>query len=183
MGFHHVALASRDLPATHRFYTEACGFELVKAVVAPTDKPGGWAKHVFYDTGTAGDGGLIAFWELHDERMEGKNTAISTGLGFEAWVNHLAFAATDVADLERRRDRWRAHGNDTMQIDHGFCVSTYTMDPNGVLVEWCVDTQPYTQADRDHALAMITATDPGLESPPSPEFFLAKDYVAAAAGV
>jgi catechol 2,3-dioxygenase-like lactoylglutathione lyase family enzyme len=41
MGYHHVALAARDLAATHRFYTEAMGFELVKAVAAPTDAPGG----------------------------------------------------------------------------------------------------------------------------------------------
>ncbi len=54
MGFHHVALATADLAATHEFYSEAMGFELAKAVVAPTDAPGGWAKHVFYDTG--GDG-------------------------------------------------------------------------------------------------------------------------------
>ena len=66
MGFHHVALATADLAATHTFYTEAMGFELVKAVVAPTDAPGGWAKHVFYDTG--GDG-MIAFWDLHDPRI------------------------------------------------------------------------------------------------------------------
>ena len=65
MAYHHVALATRDLDATHRFYTEAMGFELVKSVVAPTRRPGGWAKHVFYDTG--GDG-LIAFWDLHDDR-------------------------------------------------------------------------------------------------------------------
>ena len=43
----------RQIDATHRFYTEAMGFELVKTVVAPTPE-GGWAKHVFYDTG--GDG-------------------------------------------------------------------------------------------------------------------------------
>jgi catechol 2,3-dioxygenase-like lactoylglutathione lyase family enzyme len=53
MGFHHVALATTDLAATHAFYTEAMGFELVKAVVAPTDDPAGWAKHVFYDTASA----------------------------------------------------------------------------------------------------------------------------------
>jgi catechol 2,3-dioxygenase-like lactoylglutathione lyase family enzyme len=177
MGFHHVAFACRDLEATHRFYTEACGFELVKAVVAPTDAPGGWAKHVFYDTGDVGDGGLIAFWELHDERMVGKDTALSTGLGYEMWVNHIAFAARDLDDIASRRDRWLANGHDAMQIDHGFCVSTYTVDPNGVLVEFCVDTQPYTQADKDHALAMITAKDPELEEGKMPEFFRAKDYV------
>ena len=66
------------------------GFELVKAVVAPTDGPGGWAKHVFYDTG--GDG-LIAFWDLHDDRFEGFDPRISEGLGLPTWVNHLAFDA------------------------------------------------------------------------------------------
>src|SRR2546421_509771 len=43
MAFHHVALATRDLEATHRFYTEAMGFELVKAVVLhgrPQRNPG-----------------------------------------------------------------------------------------------------------------------------------------------
>jgi catechol 2,3-dioxygenase-like lactoylglutathione lyase family enzyme len=182
MGFHHVAFASRDIQATHAFYTEACGFELVKAVVAPTDEPSGtgWAKHLFYDTGagSVANGqhrGLIAFWELHDDRMAGKDTAISSGLGFEVWVNHLAFAADSVEDLEARRDRWLAHGHDAMQIDHGFCVSAYTMDPNGILVEYCVDTQPYTEADKQHALAMLRAESPELEEPPVPQFFRAKD--------
>jgi catechol 2,3-dioxygenase-like lactoylglutathione lyase family enzyme len=171
MGFHHVAFAARDMAATHRFYTEACGFELVKAVVAPTDKPDGWAKHLFYDTG---GNGLIAFWELHDDRMTGKETAISTGLGYEPWVNHLAFSADSVEDLEAKRDRWLDCGYDALQIDHGFCVSTYTMDPNGILVEYCVDTAPYTEADKAHALAMLQAEAPELEDPPVPQFFKAR---------
>ncbi len=79
MAFHHIALATRDLDATHRFYTDVMGFELVKAVVAPTPNPkGGWAKHVFYDTG---GNGLIAFWDLHDESMTDFDTAISTASG------------------------------------------------------------------------------------------------------
>ncbi len=176
MGFHHVAFASRDMEATHRFYTEACGFELAKAVAAPTDGPGGWAKHLFYDTG---GNGLIAFWEIHDERMAGKDTAISTGLGFEVWVNHLAFAADSVEDLEARRDRWLACGHDALQIDHGFCVSTYTMDPNGILVEWCVDTAPYTDADKAHALAVLRSSEPELEEPPVPQFFKAAEFQPA----
>ena len=70
-------------------------------MLAPTDKPGGWAKHVFYDTGvTSGASGttgpMIAFWELHDDRMVGLDTALSTGLGYEPWVNHIAFAASSV---------------------------------------------------------------------------------------
>lgn len=176
MGFHHVAFAARDLAVNHRFYTDAMGFELVKAVVAPTDAPGGWAKHVFYDTG---NGEMIAFWELHDDRMAGRETAISTGLGFEPWVNHLAFAADSVGDLERRRDRWLAHGHDALQVDHGFCVSTYTMDPNGILVEFCVDTKPYTADDKADAMSVLAEATPALGEAPDPRFFRARDFVPA----
>ena len=177
MGYHHVAVASRDMAATDEFYAGALGFELVKAVVAPTPK-GGWAKHVFYDTG---GGELIAFWEIHDESMAGLDTAISTGLGYEAWVNHIAFAATDLDDIARRRDQWLDAGHDVMEIDHGFCVSIYTMDPNGVLVEFCTDTKPYTADDRAHAREMLRATAPELESPPAPTFHMSPKKAGAPA--
>ena len=171
MGFHHVALATNDLEATHAFYTQAMGFELVKAVVAPTDAPPGWAKHVFYDTGGHG---LLAFWELHDDRMRDFNPAMSLGLGLEPWVNHLAFAADDLDDIGARRERWLESGHDVMEVDHGFCVSIYTMDPNHNLVEWCTDTAPYTQADRDHALSVLADASPALETPPAPTFHRAR---------
>jgi catechol 2,3-dioxygenase-like lactoylglutathione lyase family enzyme len=138
----------------------------VKAVVAPTPS-GGWAKHVFYDTG---GGPMIAFWELHDEGMASFDPAISTGLGLEAWVNHLAFAASDLDDIEARKQRWLDNGYDVMEIDHGFCVSVYTSDPNGVLVEFCVDKVPYSAADRAHAAKVLADPRPDLESPPSPVF-------------
>jgi catechol 2,3-dioxygenase-like lactoylglutathione lyase family enzyme len=172
MGFHHVALATRDLAATHAFYTEAMGFELIKAVVAPTDAPGGWAKHVFYDTG--GEEGLIAFWDLHDDRMTDFDPSISLGLGLQPWVNHVAFTATGVDDIAVRRQRWLDNGYDVMEVDHGWCVSIYTMDPNRILVEFCVDTAPYSQADKDHALSLISDDAPELESAPVPVFHRAK---------
>jgi catechol 2,3-dioxygenase-like lactoylglutathione lyase family enzyme len=166
MGYHHIALATRDLVATHGFYTEAMGFELVKSVVAPTDV-GGWAKHLFYDTG---DGTMVAFWELHDDRMTDFDPAISTGLGLEPWVNHVAFATDDLEGLEAARERWLDLGHDVIEVDHGFCASVYTMDPNGILVEWCTDTAPLTEDDRRRALEMVTATAPDLEDAPVPVF-------------
>ena len=66
-----------DLDATHRFYTEAMGFELVKVEAAPTPEPG-WARHLFYDTG---NGEMLAVWDLHDPTLDGYRTEISTGLG------------------------------------------------------------------------------------------------------
>jgi catechol 2,3-dioxygenase-like lactoylglutathione lyase family enzyme len=172
MAFHHVAIASRDLAATHRFYTEAMGFELVKVVVGPTDTPGGWAKHVFYDTGGHG---MLAFWELHDDAIPTDfDPAISTGLGLPAWVNHLAFHA-ELADLGSHRDRWLDQGHDVMEIDHGFCVSIYTVDPNGVLVEWCADTRPLDDADRAEALALLAEPHPPVQPVPEMRFHAAAE--------
>ncbi len=168
MAFHHVALATRDIDATHRFYTEVMGFTLVKAVVAPTPN-GGWARHAFYDTGE----GMIAFWDLHDPKMVDFDPAISTGLGLEPWVNHVAFGARDLDEIETRKQRWLDAGYDVVEIDHGFCVSVYANDPNGILVEWCTDTKPYTQADRVAAQAAMDTAEPPLEQPPEPKFFKA----------
>jgi catechol 2,3-dioxygenase-like lactoylglutathione lyase family enzyme len=176
MAYHHVAVAVRDLAETHRFYTQVMGFELVKAQAAPTDAPGGWAKHVFYATGEVVEGEapeLIAFWELHDDRMASFDPAISTGLGLEPWVNHIAFNARDLDDIESRKKRWLDHGHDVVEIDHGFCVSIYTLDPSRVLVEFCTDTAPYTESDRAHAEALIENQAPELEPAPSPQFHLA----------
>ncbi|MFN8049844.1 MAG: VOC family protein [Acidimicrobiales bacterium] len=157
MGFHHVAFASADISATHHFYTEAMGFELVKAVVAPTPE-GGWAKHVFYDTG---GGGMIAFWDLHVDSLLPVRAAISRDLGLPEWVNHLAFDAPDPAALDVALQRWGALGLDVFDIDHGFCRSLYTIDPNGTLVEWCMDTRPLTEEEREHANRIIHDPEPG----------------------
>ena len=172
MGFHHVAFATRDTAATHRFYTEAMGFDLVKVVTAPTDHPGGWAKHLFYDTG---GNGLIAFWELHDERVpDDFDPAISTGMGLPVWVNHVAFHA-ELAELVDRRERWRDQGYDVLEVDHEFCVSIYTVDPNGILVEWCADARALTAGERERAHAVVHDPAPSLEEAPTPVFHRAHE--------
>ena len=162
MGFHHVAIATRDLETTHRFYTEAMGFTLVKVVVGPTGAPnGGWAKHLFYDTG---GNGLFAVWELHDDTIPADHgTAISTGLGLPEWVNHIAFDAADVDDLAARTRRWQEHGIDVVELDHEWCRSIYASDPNGVLVEFCCTTRAFTEAETSDAERLLADPAPALE--------------------
>lgn len=158
MGVHHMAFGTRDIQATHRFYTEAMGFELLKVEVGKTD--GGWAKHLFYGTGSPRDQ-LIAFWDLHDPTLpESWSPAISTSQGLPIWVNHLAFSADGTDDLARRRDRWLANGHDVMEIDHDWCVSIYTQDPNGILVEFCTLVRDFTAADRARALELLRDPNP-----------------------
>ena len=133
MAFSHLALATSDLEATHRFYTEAMGFTLVHVEGAPTDVPPGWLRHVFYDTG---DGSLIAFVQLHDERFADIDASISRGLGLPSWVNHIAFDAADDAALDDALQRLLSCGHDVVRMEHTHGRSIYAEDPNGNTVEW-----------------------------------------------
>jgi catechol 2,3-dioxygenase-like lactoylglutathione lyase family enzyme len=178
MSFHHVAIATRDLEATHRFYTEATGLTLVKVDVIPYMEHG-WARHLFYDTG---NGELLAIWDLHDESVPDFNPAISTGLGLPNFVNHIAFSATSLDDLDIRKDRWLEHGHDVVRMDHGWCVSIYANDPNGNMIEFCHTTATLSDADRAVALQRLTAAAPEVDRTPPPiDFFCAADTVDAAA--
>jgi catechol 2,3-dioxygenase-like lactoylglutathione lyase family enzyme len=176
MGIHHIALATRDMEATHAFYTEAMGFELAKAIAAPTETPDGWAKHVFYRTG--GDDGLIAFWDLHDDSLPDFDPALSASQGLPVWVNHLAFHARDEEHLAACRDRWLDADIDVAEIDHGWCRSIYATDPNGTLVEWCCDTTELGAGDAAEAADLLADPRPELGTPPVPVIHLARDRQA-----
>jgi catechol 2,3-dioxygenase-like lactoylglutathione lyase family enzyme len=172
MGFHHLAIATRDAKATHEFYTGPMGFELVKVEVARAGERG-WAKHLFYDTG---NGQLMAFWDLHDPDLPADwDPAISTALGLPIWANHVAFDARGPDDLEARKRRWLDHGLDVMEIDHGWCRSVYTRDPNGILVEFCTLTRSLTDADRAEALRLLDEPSPALHEPPALRWTRASD--------
>jgi catechol 2,3-dioxygenase-like lactoylglutathione lyase family enzyme len=153
---HHIALACKDPEATHRFYTDLLGFPLVYAEM-DGDTERGWLKHLFFDLG---DGSCLAFFDLHGMgEPEGFDTAISTGLGLPAWVNHVAIRA-DAGRVAEVRDRLREAGVPVdMQLDHGWCRSLYVTDPNGILVELTVDT-PGFEPDPDGALRVLHARAP-----------------------
>lgn len=174
MGINHIALAVKDIHATHAFYTEAMGFEIVKTEVVPKEK-GGFARHVFYSTGSDTDQ-LIAFWDFANvEGMGEFKTDICRDLGQEWGTNHLAFQADDLDDLARRRDRLRANGHDVLEIDHGWVHSIYAEDPDGITVEFATLTKPFTEADSKEALELLQAESP----PPSPDKPMIKAHTAA----
>src|ERR1044071_6193912 len=101
MSFHHVAITTKDLAATHRFYAEAVGFRLAKVDVV--DNPfGGWMRHALYDTG---DHSLLAVLEFNDHSMGEYRTDLSTGLGLPSFANHIAFGAQDLDALDAYRVR------------------------------------------------------------------------------
>lgn len=150
---HHIAFATRDLDETHRFYSEGIGLSLVHTEVTRWDR--GFFRHLFYDLG---DGSALAFFDLHDAgEPDPIRTAISTDLGLPAWVNHVALRVDDDAKA-RIVDQLAAIGYaPEIEIDHGWCVSSYLTDPNGILVELCLDrpglpVEPEEAARRMHAV-------------------------------
>ncbi len=174
MSFHHLSLATRDLEATHRFYTEAMNFELVCVEGASSGEGDGWLRHALYDVG---DGEVLAFMELHDERWTDFDPAISRGLGLPEFVNHFAFDAADEAALDTARDRWLAFGLDVVRMGHSHGTSIYAVDPNGNMVEWAWTTRPFDRADRLAAAGRLRAVDLTRDAPIDMEFFLAADHV------
>jgi catechol 2,3-dioxygenase-like lactoylglutathione lyase family enzyme len=137
---HHLALVCKDVEATHHFYHDLLGFELIHT--ESQKMRGGYIRHFFYDLG---DGSCIAFFDLHGVgEPDDFDTAISTGLGLPAWVNHVALRS-DTAKSAEIVARCEAEGiKPDMVLDHGWCKSTYFKDPNGNLVEFTVDDPGFT---------------------------------------
>lgn len=169
MSYHHLALASRNMGETHRFYEELMGFELVKVEIGPVPG-GGWAKHFFYRM--ENDATFIAFWELHDVPGVGViETSLSKAAGLPDHINHISFGAISPQDLAQRKQRWLGAGLDVMEINHNWCHSIYTKDPNDILVEFCLTTGTFSAADRERALAALTADDLPFSAPPAARDF------------
>lgn len=175
MAYHHLALAAGNMREIHTFYEELMGFELVKVEIGPLPD-GGWGKHFFYRM-QGDDNRFIAFWELHDapaqERHEfDLNAAANTPRG----TNHIAFAVNAESELHAWRARWNQAGLDVLEIDHNWCHSVYTFDPNGNFVEFCLTTGIFEGHDRERALAALEER----EYRPTPKPALRKHWPAAA---
>lgn len=178
MAYHHLAVVTRDMKAIDHFYREVMGFDLRKVEVAPTPQ-GGFAKHFFYEIEPDR---FIAFWELHGDAFSHlQDTGLSSAMGLPEWVNHISFHSPSLEHMREKRDQWLAHGYDVMEIDHNWCHSVYTRDPNGTLVEYCVTTGTFTDEDRRLALRAVVSDDLP-SSPPPKSIFIHKARAGKPAG-
>ena len=170
MSYHHLALAAKDMGAMHAFYEEVMGFELVKVEVAPILE-GGWGKHFFYRMN--GDNSkFIAFWELHDTPTQNDHKYdLNAAANLPAGTNHISFMADSQKELMLWKDNWTAAGLDVLEIDHNWCHSVYTKDPNGNMIEFCLTTGTFTDEDRTRALAALKETEFN-PSPPPAKFYM-----------
>lgn len=174
MSYHHLALAAKDMAAIHAFYEGVMGFELVKVEVAPV-MGGGWGKHFFYRM-AGDDTQFIAFWELNDTPSQADHAHdLNAAAKLPPGTNHYSFSAASQDELDRWRARWNAAGLDVLEIDHNWCRSVYTRDPNGNMVEFCLTTGSFDAADRERALAALGEREMVASPPPA----MMKQWLAA----
>lgn len=129
---HHNAYTTEDHEATRHFYEDILGIPLVAMYIEREFLEGQWVElgHAFYGLG---DGGALAFFNFADpakqEEWRAKQQSIFV---------HLSL----LVDEETQNDlRARIKAADCVfyEIDHGYCTSIYTVDPNGLRLEFTVD--------------------------------------------
>jgi len=132
---HHAAYVCRDLEQTLKFYEEVLGWPLV-AAWRECDKVFGedelYYCHLFFQIA---DGGALAFFHFADARQHEKFAHYGPHSPFV----HLALKIADQQGQQEIQRRLRAAGYETAVIDHGYCVSLYVTDPNGLNLEFTVD--------------------------------------------
>ncbi|MEM1052980.1 MAG: VOC family protein, partial [Pseudomonadota bacterium] len=62
---------------------------------------------------------------------------------------------------------WNAAGLDVLELDHNWCHSVYTRDPNGNMVEFCLTTGSFSETDRERAVAALEETEMKPSPPPA----------------
>ena len=133
---HHTAYLTKDQEATRAFYEDVLGFPLL-ATWAEADELFGAVRvycHTFF--GLA-DGGALAFFQFANQEDQDLFDPALTASPFR----HIALKvdADGQLELERRLKEagWKPQG--TYVLEHGYCRSLYTEDPNGMLLEFTVD--------------------------------------------
>jgi catechol 2,3-dioxygenase-like lactoylglutathione lyase family enzyme len=133
---HHTAFVTKDQEATRAFYEDVLGFPLL-ATWSEADELFGALRvycHTFF--GLA-DGSALAFFQFAEEADQKEFGPELEPSPFR----HIAMKvdADGQAELERRlkEANWKPEG--TYVLEHGYCRSLYTEDPNGMLLEFTVD--------------------------------------------
>jgi catechol 2,3-dioxygenase-like lactoylglutathione lyase family enzyme len=157
-GGHHLAVVTRDLDATIRFYHGLLSMELL-AAMAPMPYHG---RHCFLRAGTF----LMHFFEDDDARIDAPPP------GWERQViafvsgamQHIALAMDDEAGLLALRERLQAAGVPvTALMDQGPVRQFLFADNNGIIIE-----ANWTPEELDLAKMKVDYRHPFLFGDPDP---------------
>jgi glyoxylase I family protein len=143
---HHTAYVTRDLEATRRFYEELIGLPLV-ATWCEKDELFGAERvycHLFF---ALGDGGALAFFKFakpEDEELFGPKMPASP-------FHHIALKVDEETQqgIEKRLATAGYEEPRIYVLEHGYCRSVYVTDPNGLILEFTLDSPRVQQINHD----------------------------------
>jgi catechol 2,3-dioxygenase-like lactoylglutathione lyase family enzyme len=146
---HHNAYVTDDQEKTRHFYEDLLGMPLTQFWIEKTLINDIWHEysHAFYGLSS---GGALAFFCFDSPELR----SFYKPKPQELFV-HIALK-TDRAAQEAICARLREAGYPVMEADHGYTFSAYVTDPNGMLVEFCVDPANVDEID---AMQRETAHD------------------------
>lgn len=128
---HHFAFTTHDMAATRHFYEDLVGMPLRQTWVEQSIQDGEVRDEYLHCFFALDDGGAIAYFQF-----AGRPPVAYP----EPQVSfHIAFKVSGEAQrgiIERLRADGYPEGRLT---DHGYCVSFYITDPNGLRLEFTVD--------------------------------------------
>lgn len=157
-GINHLAMATRDMDRTIRFWRDLLGLRLV----AGLGRPG--YRHYFFEI-SGHD--MIAFfeWPLVQEIPTGDHGVPVKGpFAFD----HVSLEVGSDEDLWVLKDRLEAAGQWVSEVvDHGFIHSIYTFDPNNIPIEF---SAPVPRVDvRKHPVMKDVNPSPVTLEGPEPQ--------------
>ncbi len=126
-GINHLAMATRDMDTTIRFWRDLLGMRLV----AGLGRPG--YRHYFFEIS---EHDMIAFFEWPDvHKIPEKDHGVPVKGPFV--FDHVSFGVECEEDLWNLKDRLEASAIWVSElINHGFIYSIYTFDPNNIPIEF-----------------------------------------------
>jgi len=126
-GINHLAMATRDMDATIRFWRDLLGMRLI----AGLGRPG--YRHYFFEIT---DHDMIAFFEWTEvAAIPEKDHGVPVKGPFA--FDHVSFEVETDEDLWVLKDRLEASGIWVSEIiNHGFIHSIYAFDPNNIPIEF-----------------------------------------------
>jgi catechol 2,3-dioxygenase-like lactoylglutathione lyase family enzyme len=145
---HHNAYVTKDQEATRAFYEDVLGFPLL-ATWSEADVLFG-AKRVYCHTffGLA-DGSALAFFQFADPADQEQFDPALAPSPFR----HIAMKveADGQDELEKRLADAGWKPEQTFVLEHGYCRSLYTTDPNGLILEFTVDVPNADEIAKERA--------------------------------
>jgi catechol 2,3-dioxygenase-like lactoylglutathione lyase family enzyme len=156
-GINHLAMVTRDMDTTIRFWRDLLKMRLV----AGLGRTG--YRHYFFEIS---EKDMIAFFEWDGvENIPEKDHGVPVKGPFA--FDHISFGVESDDNLWEIKDRLEATGIWVSEVmDHGFIHSVYTFDPNNIPIEFSapvsgVDVRRNPKMkDRNPSLATLEGPEP-----------------------